>query len=125
MTKIKYYIIAFILSVLTFHSFGQNYHAIDSLKKALKTAATESRIEILNQIGWEYRLSKPDTTIHLTNNLPYSLSVEFSRSGGMLRKNLARIQQILRGQKSKFLGEKWINFLIFGGPKNQIFSEIF
>jgi len=43
--------------------------------------------------------SKPDTVVHLTNNLPYSNRVEFGRTGGMMRKNLARIQQILRGRK--------------------------
>lgn len=50
------------------------------------------------------QLSKPDSEIHLSNNLPYAASVEFGGSKekapeGMLRKNVARISQILRGEQ--------------------------
>lgn len=48
--------------------------------------------------------SKRDGEINLTNNLPYSVDIEFGGSStkapqGMLRKNVARISDILRSQK--------------------------
>lgn len=48
--------------------------------------------------------STPDGTVYLTNNLPYAQRLEFGHSGqapqGMVRKNMARIQQILRETQS-------------------------
>ena len=48
--------------------------------------------------------SPPDSTVYLTNNLPYAQRLEFGYSGqapeGMVRKNMARIQQILRETQS-------------------------
>lgn len=48
--------------------------------------------------------SQPDNTVYLTNNLPYAQRLEFGYSGqapqGMVRKNMARIQQILRETQS-------------------------
>jgi len=47
--------------------------------------------------------SNPDTVVHLTNNLPYATKMEFGGSDqspqGMVRKNVARIEQILRNQQ--------------------------
>jgi len=48
--------------------------------------------------------SSPDGSVYLTNNLPYAQRLEFGHSGqapqGMVRKNMARIQQILRETQS-------------------------
>tara|TARA_R110001599_G_scaffold339851_1_gene559709 strand:- start:9868 stop:10260 length:393 start_codon:yes stop_codon:yes gene_type:complete len=49
--------------------------------------------------------SQTDSAVYLTNNLPYAQKLEFGYSGqapeGMVRKNMARIQQILRETLSK------------------------
>ena len=49
--------------------------------------------------------SPEEGTVHFTNNLPYAQPLEFGHSGqapaGMVRKNMARIQKILRETLSK------------------------
>ncbi|MEO1049968.1 MAG: tetratricopeptide repeat protein [Bacteroidota bacterium] len=42
---------------------AQNLSTIDSLKLELKRSSDDQKPEILNQIGWEHRLSHPDSTI--------------------------------------------------------------
>ena len=48
----------------SFLSFGQNLTKIDSLKHLLKDAKIHTRVELYNQIGWEYRMSYPDSTLY-------------------------------------------------------------
>jgi signal transduction histidine kinase len=42
---------------------AQNYARIDSLKKLWRVSGGEARYGIMNQIGFEYRISNPDSTI--------------------------------------------------------------
>lgn len=57
----------------------------------------------LQEVQKVVEASQPETQIHLTNNLPYAAAIEFGSSGqapeGMVRKNVARIEQILREEK--------------------------
>ncbi len=53
----------FCLLFLTFFCFGQNQHFIDSLKKSLDKAPPEQQFKLLNEIGFQYRLSFPDSTV--------------------------------------------------------------
>ncbi len=57
--------IILLLSFLSFtlYCFGQNQHLIDSLKASLDTATPEQQFKLLNDIGFQYRLSFPDSTI--------------------------------------------------------------
>lgn len=43
---------------------AQNYQRIDSLQSELTRAETNEIWDIYNQIGWAYRLSYPDSTLH-------------------------------------------------------------
>ncbi len=55
---------ALIVSILPSTSlWGQNYTRIDSLKQAWRSAGGPERFNIMNQIGFEYRMSNPDSTI--------------------------------------------------------------
>jgi signal transduction histidine kinase len=49
---------------LCFTSGAQNLHRIDSLKSQLSRASGEQKFSILNDLGFEYRLSAPDSTIY-------------------------------------------------------------
>lgn len=49
--------------IATFPLLGQNLSKIDSLKIQLTNANVPTQIDLFNQIGWEYRLSYPDSTI--------------------------------------------------------------
>ena len=44
--------------------FSQNLQLIDSLKFQLKSAESQRRFELLNDLAWEYRWAYPDSTIH-------------------------------------------------------------
>jgi tetratricopeptide (TPR) repeat protein len=60
---------ALIVSILlvcfaSFHSKAQNLSVIDSLRSQLISADDQDRFDILNAIGFEYRYSYPDSTIH-------------------------------------------------------------
>lgn len=56
--------ISFLLSLSFFHGAAQNIFVIDSLRHQLHTADDQTRFDILNSIGFEYRYSYPDSTIH-------------------------------------------------------------
>jgi signal transduction histidine kinase len=53
----------FLLLSLSLFSFGQNQQLIDSLKGLLPKASPEQQFTLLNEIGFQYRLSFPDSTV--------------------------------------------------------------
>ena len=57
------YFFAFISCVTATLGYGQNRVLIDSLSTRLKETPHEKQFDILNKLGWEYRFSKPDSTI--------------------------------------------------------------
>lgn len=54
----------FILLAFSLATHAQNVSRIDSLKTELRLASGEKRFTILNDLGFEYRLSAPDSTIY-------------------------------------------------------------
>lgn len=68
---------------------------------AIKQPGGEAEDEVINTV----MPSIPDSTVYLTNNLPYAEKLELGGSdqapGGMVRKNMARIEQIIREESSK------------------------
>lgn len=76
--------IAFVLLVVV-GAHGQNVSLLDSLHRKLKKSTGVERFHLLNDIGFEYRLSYPDSTIHYCNEaytlgLELKLDKELSRS---------------------------------------------
>ena len=63
---------------------AQNISVIDSLRVQLQTTDDRSRFDILNAIGFEYRYSFPDSTIHYCTQA-YELGKQIQ-----LKKNLSR-----------------------------------
>ncbi|NOT77362.1 MAG: tetratricopeptide repeat-containing sensor histidine kinase [Cyclobacteriaceae bacterium] len=53
-----------ILFLISISSFAQNIKLLDSLKNALRFAPIEEQFDLLNSVGFEYRYSFPDSTIH-------------------------------------------------------------
>jgi signal transduction histidine kinase len=51
------------LLLLAFQAGGQNLSRIDTLKNQLNQVSGERKFEVLNDLGFEYRLSFPDSTI--------------------------------------------------------------
>ncbi len=66
------------------HTSGQNVNKIDSLKRLLPSLSGIERFEVLNGLGFEYRLSIPDSTIYFCNQA-YALGQQLS-----LTKDLSR-----------------------------------
>ena len=56
-----------------------------------------NRAEAIKEAQDVVSKSETETTIHLTNNLPYSLPIE--NRFAMVARNMARIEQILRSRK--------------------------
>ena len=52
------------LCLISFSLLGQNLSKIDSLKSLLDHAKIHARADVFNQIGWEYRMSYPDSTLY-------------------------------------------------------------
>ncbi len=86
MRKPIHYIIfvAFFLFTFAVQTLAQNVGLIDSLKQSLTTAKGKARYELLNTIGFEFRLSHPDSTIHYCEQA-YALGKELK-----LKKELAK-----------------------------------
>lgn len=55
--------VLFLFFFLCFKISAQQFSRIDSLRKALKSASLRQQFDILNDIGFAYRLSYPDSTI--------------------------------------------------------------
>ncbi len=55
--------------------FGQNQQFIDSLKRSLVTSSPEHQFKLLNEIGFQYRLSFPDSTVFYCSKA-YDLGVK-------------------------------------------------
>ncbi|MDH5474602.1 MAG: tetratricopeptide repeat-containing sensor histidine kinase [Cyclobacteriaceae bacterium] len=58
--------------------YAQNIEVIDSLKKIVHTSTIKEKIQSLNQLGWEYRLSKPDSTIYYSQQA-YDLALQYNK----------------------------------------------
>lgn len=55
----------FFFFLLTTHTlWAQQLEKIDSLVSQLELSSEKEKIDLLNQIGWEYRLSYPDSTLY-------------------------------------------------------------
>lgn len=75
MKRVGVILIAFVLVMVNDRAQGQNISLIDSLRKQLKQATGSARFNLLNDIGFEYRLSYPDSTIFYCNEA-YTLGLE-------------------------------------------------
>lgn len=53
-----------VIFLLALSSEAQNLSKIDSLKSQLENSSGEEKFELLNDLGFEYRLSSPDSTIY-------------------------------------------------------------
>lgn len=62
--KMRCFCLVIVLLLLTFQSEAQNLSRIDSLKSQLAHSSGEQKFSILNNLGFEYRLSSPDSTIY-------------------------------------------------------------
>mgnify|MGYP001061998795 CR=1 FL=1 len=64
----KFRIITLLIILLHFEDLSaQNYQQIDSLRTALENTKAGKVWDIYNEIGWAYRLSYPDSTIHYSS----------------------------------------------------------
>lgn len=60
----KRFLVLITFVVISHMAFGQNLSAIDSLKNLLPSDNIDLRIEVYNELAWEYRKSYPDSTIY-------------------------------------------------------------
>jgi len=60
---VKKVIFVFSFLFLAIFCFGQNQHLIDSLKRSFTKSSPEEQFKLLNEIGFQYRLSFPDSTV--------------------------------------------------------------
>lgn len=87
-----------VLMFLVFTSGAQNLPRIDSLKSQLAQASGEAKFEILNDLGFEYRLFSPDTTIYFCKQ-----AYELGQALGV-KKNLSKPLSFI-GLASAYKGE--------------------
>jgi signal transduction histidine kinase len=78
------FLFSFLLYLSSSQLVAQNLSVIDSLRSKLQTTDERSRFDILNAIGFEYRYSFPDSTIHYCTEA-YELGKEIK-----LDKNLSK-----------------------------------
>jgi signal transduction histidine kinase len=82
-TGLVYKIVGFLVFVvLPSLVHAQNVSRIDSLRRAISTAKGIPRFDLLNEIGFEYRLSYPDSTIYYCERA-YELGKELKISKGL------------------------------------------
>ncbi|MDV3310062.1 MAG: tetratricopeptide repeat-containing sensor histidine kinase [Cyclobacteriaceae bacterium] len=79
MNRIVGFFLLFALPVLV---QAQNVSRIDSLKAALRAANGLTRFNLLNDLGFEYRLSYPDSTIYYCE-MAYALGEELGVAKGL------------------------------------------
>lgn len=75
------------LTVLLFCAMngnGQNMTIIDSLRREITRSSEEKRFELLNELGFQYRLSRPDSTIYYCNQA-YALGQKLKLTHGLAR----------------------------------------
>lgn len=92
-----------VLMFLFFTSGAQNLSLIDSLKSELSTASGEKKFSVLNDLGFEYRLFSPDTTIYYSK-LAYALGRELK-----IKKNLSKPLSFI-GLASAYKGDYKMSF---------------
>lgn len=91
----------FLMTVLSVTA--QNKKLIDSLHQLLRRTPVENQFEPLNALGWEYRFSKPDSTIYYAQRA-YELGVRLG-----LKQNLARSLNYM-GVAVNYKGDKIKSF---------------
>lgn len=64
--------------------WGQHMGIIDSLRREIPTASEVQKFEILNELGFQYRLSRPDTTIYYCTQA-YALGQRIRIEKGLAR----------------------------------------
>lgn len=72
---------------------GQNYQRIDSLHTELQQAESVVVWEIYNEIGWAYRFSYPDSTIHYSNLVLASKAPSSQKAKALNFKGIAQVYQ--------------------------------
>jgi hypothetical protein len=82
---------------------AQNLSRIDSLKSQLTQASGEQKFELLNDLGFEYRLSSPDSTIYYCKQA-YALGQEIK-----IKKNLSKPLSFI-GLASAYKGDYKTSF---------------
>lgn len=63
---------------------GQNLHLIDSIKHRLKTSQGKEKFDLLNDLAWEYRFAKPDSTI-IYSTQSYKLGQKLHLTSGLAK----------------------------------------
>lgn len=84
-------------------SSGQNVDLIKDIKSKLKNAQGSERFDLLNNLAWEHRFAKPDSTIYYAVQA-YDLGKEIS-----LEKGLARPLNII-GVANNYKGERLLAY---------------
>lgn len=92
-----------VLSLLAFQSEAQNLSKIDSLKSHVLSSSGARKFELLNALGFEYRLSSPDSTIYYCKQA-YALGQELK-----LKKNLSKPLSFI-GLASAYKGDYKTSF---------------
>jgi signal transduction histidine kinase len=68
-------LLAIFLLLVSTVAWGQNRVLMDSLSAKLKETPRAQQFDLLNRLGWEYRFSKPDSTIYFAKKA-YELGSE-------------------------------------------------
>lgn len=92
-----------VLLILTIQSEAQNLSRIDSLKSELARSSGEQKFSLLNDLGFEYRLSSPDSTIYYCK-IAYELGKELK-----VKKNLSKPLSFI-GLASAYKGDYKTSF---------------
>ncbi|MBX2969963.1 MAG: tetratricopeptide repeat-containing sensor histidine kinase [Cyclobacteriaceae bacterium] len=71
------FVVFILLVIVVSPAHGQNISLLDSLHRQLKKSSGVTRFQLLNDIGFEYRLSYPDSTIYYCNQA-YTLGLELN-----------------------------------------------
>ena len=88
-----------LLSILSIHfpSLAQNLNKIDSLKHLLEDAKIHERVNLYNQIGWEYRMSYPDSTLYYCDQAMVMGEQNFLQEGIAQSLNFKGIASMYKG----------------------------
>ncbi|MEK6482212.1 ATP-binding protein [Catalinimonas sp. 4WD22] len=92
---------SFFLLFCGFSLFAQQMEKINSLVSQLELSSGKEKINLLNQIGWEYRLSYPDSTLSYCQKA-IDFSKQFNTQYGIAQaKNYMGIASIYQGKFSE------------------------
>ncbi len=94
---IRFLLALTIIILIHFQSFSQNLAKIDSLKLLLKDAKIYARVQLYNQIGWEYRMSYPDSTLYYCDQAMVIGEQHFLQDGIAQSLNFKGIASMYKG----------------------------